>query len=47
MTRLDLTLLAIAATAAAGILLTQYYQNLQPIPIHRRAWIQVKAKVGR
>jgi hypothetical protein len=44
MTRTDLYLLAIAITATAGIFLTQH---LKPLPIHRRAWVQMKAKVGR
>jgi hypothetical protein len=44
MTRLDYTLLALAAAASAGILITQH---LKPLPLHRRAWVQMKAKVGR
>lgn len=44
MSRLDYALLALAITATAGILLTQH---LKPLPIHRRAWVQMKAKVGR
>lgn len=44
MTRTDFYLLAIAAAATAGILITQH---LKLLPLHRRAWVQVKAKVGR
>jgi len=43
-TRLDYSLLALAAAATAGILITQH---LKPLPLHRRAWVQMKAKVGR
>jgi hypothetical protein len=43
---IDLTFLAIAASAITAIyLLARDY--LKPLPIHKRAWVQIRKAVGR